>query len=87
MRTHARRFQVTIFLLCDLQSVAPNLITAASLHYFFRLGHYLEWEGTIANDLGNARRALSTGENNSYTFWLKLTVPSFLLDFLFRNEF
>lgn len=37
--------------------------------------------GTIANDLGNAKRALTTGENNSYTFWLKMTVRCFTQTF------
>lgn len=72
MQIHARRWQVTMFLLCDLQLVRPNLVTSEALHVMFRLGHYLEWEGTIANDLGKWKSDLTTDEPNSYLFWITL---------------
>jgi len=51
LSVHSRRYQVTFFLLCDLISVNPNLITPASLRFMFLLGSYLEMEGVICYDL------------------------------------
>jgi len=59
-----------MFLLCELQLVPPNLITADTLHFIFKLGHFLEWEGTIAHDLSKWKRDHETGELNSYLWWL-----------------
>eukprot|EP01125_Pyxidicula_operculata_P004586 TRINITY_DN1728_c0_g1_i1.p1 TRINITY_DN1728_c0_g1~~TRINITY_DN1728_c0_g1_i1.p1 ORF type:complete len:824 (+),score=163.68 TRINITY_DN1728_c0_g1_i1:965-3436(+) len=72
MRVHSRRWQVTMFLLCDMQQVGPNLVNTESIHFMFRLGQYLEWEGTIAQDIGVWQRDYETGENNSYVFWLRV---------------
>jgi len=38
----------------------------------FRLGHYLEWEGTVGMDLGKWKMDLETGEPNSFLFWAKV---------------
>jgi len=71
MRIYARRWQVTMFLLCDLHLVRPNLVTVEALHVMFRLGHYLEWEGSVGNDVGVWKIDLETGEPNSFLFWAR----------------
>jgi len=94
MRVHARRWQVTMFLLCDLHLVRPNLITAEALHVMFRLGHHLEWEGTVGNDLGKWKIDLETGEQNSFLFWARInnknpsetSVEEFLKEVEKRNK-
>jgi len=86
MINHIKRWQVTIFLLCDLQSLQATLITPERLFFTFKLGTYFEWEGTIAHDL--ARHVVSSefcksltlvfrwerdyeeNEPNVYVFWL-----------------
>jgi len=70
LSVHSRRYQVTFFLLCDLISVNPNLITPASLRFMFLLGSYLETEGVICHDL--AYWGKSKNELNSYQFWLRI---------------
>jgi len=71
LSVHSRRYQVTFFLLCDLISVNPNLITPASLRFMFLLGSYLEMEGVICYDLAYWGKGGST-ELNSYKFWLQI---------------
>jgi len=70
LSVHSRRYQVTFFLLCDLISVNPNLITPACLRFMFLLGSYLETEGVICYDL--AYWGKSKSELNSYQFWLQI---------------
>jgi len=70
LSVHSRRYQVTVFLLCDLISINPNLITPASLRFMLLLGNYLEMEGVICHDLAYWGKA--GGGNNAYQFWLKI---------------
>jgi len=70
LAVHSRRYQVTFFLLCDLISVNPPLITPASLRFMVLLGSYLETEGVICYDL--AYWGKSKIELNSYQFWLQI---------------
>jgi len=70
MNIHSRRFPVTIFLLCELLSVDPYLITPESLQFMLLLGNYLEWEGTICHDLAFWQQAQTSNTNNAYLFWL-----------------
>jgi len=69
LSVHSRRYQITFFLLCDLFSVNPTLITPASLRFMVALGSYLETEAVICRDI-----AYSGTEKglNSYQFWLRL---------------
>jgi len=85
MVTHAKRWQVTMFLLCDLYLVVQHqqqqqqqqqqarlpAVNSNSLHFIFELGHFLEWEGTIAHDLGKWPRDIFQNENNAFLFWFK----------------
>jgi len=70
MNIHSRRFPCTVFLLCELLTVDPPLITPESLQFMFLLGNYLEWEGTICHDLAFWEHAQTTNTNNAYLFWL-----------------
>jgi hypothetical protein len=56
--------------------VRPNLITAEALHAMFLLGHYLEWEGTVGNDIGKWKIDLETGEQNCFLFWTRVNKKS-----------
>jgi len=69
---HSRRYQVTIFLLCELITVPPNLITPTCLQFMYLLGSYLEMEGSIAHDIATWQQPECTPANNSYLFWLKV---------------
>eukprot|EP01128_Nolandella_sp_AFSM9_P003960 TRINITY_DN1741_c0_g1_i1.p1 TRINITY_DN1741_c0_g1~~TRINITY_DN1741_c0_g1_i1.p1 ORF type:complete len:842 (+),score=175.96 TRINITY_DN1741_c0_g1_i1:149-2527(+) len=94
MQVHSRTWQVTLFLLLDLQSINPNLISANTLHFFFDLGHYLECEGMIGIDFSNWELCQTTGKNNSYLYWLQLqqkkhteqTIQTFLETMAERNQ-
>jgi len=71
MTIHSRRFPVTIFLLCELLTVDPYLITPQSLDFLLLLGNYLEWEGTLCHDLAYWEQAQhSIHTNNVYLWWL-----------------
>lgn len=59
MNIHSRRFPVTIFLLCELLSVDPYLITPESLQFMLLLGNYLEWEGNQTDNKVNHNSFLS----------------------------
>jgi hydroxymethylglutaryl-CoA reductase len=72
MSTHTKRWQVTMFLLCDLQSLPEHLITPERLFFLFKLGQFFESEGTIAHDIAKWERDLKEGNPNSYLLWLKL---------------
>jgi len=70
LNIHSRRYQVTIFLLCELITVPPNLITPACLAFMFLLGSYLEMEGSIVHDLSHWEVNPNDTTKNSYLFWL-----------------
>ncbi|XP_049849846.1 uncharacterized protein LOC126320410 [Schistocerca gregaria] len=71
MITHSKRWQVTMFLLCDLLIVPHHLITSRRLFLTFKIGKYLEYESAIAHDLMTWERDQKQGIINSYLFWLK----------------
>jgi len=72
LSVHSRRYQVTVFLLCDLISINPDLITPASLRFMLLLGNYLEMEGVICHDLVVWNKN-PNNNNNVYQFWLRIT--------------
>jgi len=69
LSVHSRRYQIAFFLLCDLFSVNPTLITPASLRFMVLVGTYLETEAVICRDIAysNTEKGL-----NSYQFWLRI---------------
>lgn len=72
MSTHAKRWQVTMFLLCDLQSLPEHLITPERLFFLFKLGQFFESEGTVAHDIAKWERDQKEGNPNSYLLWLSI---------------
>lgn len=72
MSTHTKRWQVTMFLLCDLQSLPEHLITPERLFFLFKLGQFFESEGTIAHDIAKWERDQKQGNPNSYLLWLSI---------------
>lgn len=72
MSTHIKRWQVTMFLLCDMHSLNTTLVTQERLFFIFKLGNFFEWEGTIAHDVAKWKRDLKEGYPNAYLYWLKL---------------
>ena len=57
MRLHSKRFQVTMFLLCDAISFDTNLITTNSMEFICNLGFNFEYEQTAAHDLSPRKLA------------------------------
>jgi len=72
MSTHTKRWQVTMFLLCDLQSLPEHLITPERLFFLFKLGQFFESEGTVAHDIAKWERDQKEGNPNSYLLWLSI---------------
>lgn len=60
---HAKRFQVTMFLLCNAISFDPTLINSRRIKLLLSLGSYLEWEITKDHDLGKLARDLLLLQN------------------------
>eukprot|EP00455_Lapot_gusevi_P033789 TRINITY_DN3704_c0_g1_i9.p1 TRINITY_DN3704_c0_g1~~TRINITY_DN3704_c0_g1_i9.p1 ORF type:complete len:782 (-),score=188.15 TRINITY_DN3704_c0_g1_i9:97-2442(-) len=56
MKVHAKRWQATMFLLCDLTSISPAHICEERLDFVEKLGEYFEWEGTFAHDINRLQR-------------------------------
>lgn len=71
MATHSKRFQSSMFLLCDLYGLPDNLITPERLFLIFKLGQYFEWEGIVAHDVARWERDLAEDAPNVYSFWLR----------------
>lgn len=71
MSVHVKRWQVTMFLLCDIHSLPSDLVTQERLFFIFKLGSFFEWEGTIAHDIAKWKRDLEKSLPNTYLFWLK----------------
>uniref|UniRef100_A0A6B2KY20 hydroxymethylglutaryl-CoA reductase (NADPH) n=1 Tax=Arcella intermedia TaxID=1963864 RepID=A0A6B2KY20_9EUKA len=71
LETYSRRWQITMFILCELKLVPLNLVNSEILHFLFKLGKYLEWEATVAHDVAKWKRDKENGETNSYLWWLK----------------
>ena len=69
MKTHAKRWQATLFLLLDVLALNEAKISVKMLEMLRCIGSYLEWEGTIAHDLARYRRALLEGEENAFFVW------------------
>ncbi|KAJ3085463.1 hypothetical protein HK102_014149 [Quaeritorhiza haematococci] len=55
MSVHAKRFQVTIFLLCDAIQFDPEFLTKTSLDFMVSFGSHLEWEQSVTHDLSPQR--------------------------------
>ena len=94
MSTHTKRWQVTMFLLCDLQSLPENLITAERLFFLFKLGQFFEYEGTVAHDIAKWERDQKEGNPNCFLLWLSInnktaspeTVRQFVAEIEEANE-
>jgi len=69
LSVHSRRYQIAFFLLCDLFSVNPTLITPASLRFMVLLGSYLETEAVLCRDIAYAGTEKGL---NSYQFWIRI---------------
>ncbi|KAJ3112730.1 hypothetical protein HDU96_004218 [Phlyctochytrium bullatum] len=58
MTAHARRFQVSVFLLCDASTLDPSVLqTRGCVDLLRSVGSKLEWEQTCAHDLSPSRLA------------------------------
>lgn len=55
MSVHAKRFQMSLFLLCDAINFDPTLITENRLKFLLYLGAYLEWEQARMHDISKER--------------------------------
>lgn len=88
MSVHVKRWQVTMFLLCDIHSLPSDLVTQERLFFIFKLGSFFEWEGTIAHDIAKWERDMKKDNPNAYVFWLNMKnqkpskdlLKAFLLD-------
>ncbi|KAJ3405770.1 hydroxymethylglutaryl-CoA reductase (NADPH) [Chytriomyces confervae] len=54
---HSRRFQTSLFLLCDASSHDQNLLTAPRLQLLKSVGDLMAWEQMCAHDVSTARLA------------------------------
>ena len=73
LQIHCKRWQVTMFLLIDLHGLPTNVpFGSERLFFFFKLGMFFEYEGTIARDVARCDRDKAEGEPNLYLFWLQL---------------
>ncbi|KAL6600006.1 hypothetical protein LY90DRAFT_524166 [Neocallimastix californiae] len=62
---YAKRFQVTMILLCNAISFDPTLINSRRIKFLLTLGSYLEWELAKDHDLGRLGRDLMLIQNQN----------------------
>jgi len=62
---YSKRFQVTMFLLCNAISFDPTLINSRRIKFLLTLGSYLEWELAKDHDLGRLGRDLMLIQNQN----------------------
>jgi len=55
MALRSKRFQSTLFLLCDSISFDPSILSHDRLSFLFTLGNVLEWEQARAHDISPSR--------------------------------
>ncbi|TPX62006.1 hydroxymethylglutaryl-CoA reductase (NADPH) [Spizellomyces sp. 'palustris'] len=88
MATHAKRFQSTIFALCDAISFPEAIVTSSLVRVLRCIGKRLECEHAVAHDLSSSRLlrdlkdmtekgwsddgGLGSGVVNSFLLWLKI---------------
>jgi len=62
---YAKKFQVTMILLCNAISFDPTLINSRRIKFLLTLGSYLEWELAKDHDLGRLGRDLMLIQNHN----------------------
>jgi hypothetical protein len=70
MMTHTKRWQSTMFLLCDMQSLPATAIDADRLFLVFKLGSFYEWASAVAHDVARSERDAKENAPNVYIWWL-----------------
>ncbi|KJE88891.1 hydroxymethylglutaryl-CoA reductase [Capsaspora owczarzaki ATCC 30864] len=70
--THAKRFHVTLFLLCDALADHESRWSPPRLARLCRVGRYLEWQGAIVHDIARHDRDRHDGTPNALLYWLQL---------------
>jgi len=72
MSNQMKKFQITLFLLCDAIGFESNVITSQFIRASLLLGSYLEWEGIVAHDVIHAKRDESNDSPNAFVYWKHL---------------